>query len=76
MPLERWQGREEYHPSENVAPGAATPVVLRDDAGQGRALRSMRWGLVPSYTGKGEKPDFFRMVGRDGQVGGSVASRW
>jgi hypothetical protein len=28
----------------------------------GPVIQCMKWGLVPSFTGKTEKPDHFRMV--------------
>ncbi|KAL4434364.1 hypothetical protein ABPG75_000805 [Micractinium tetrahymenae] len=56
----RWADRQLYRPSHNVAPGAATPVVRVASDGE-RQVQSMRWGLVPSFTKKDEKPDFWRM---------------
>jgi putative SOS response-associated peptidase YedK len=32
----------------NIAPSQSAPVVLQADAG--RCLRSMRWGLIPSWA--------------------------
>lgn len=58
---QRWVNREAYRPSHNVMPGAATPVV-RQAADGGAEICSMRWGLVPSFTKKDDRPDFFRMV--------------
>ena len=42
------------------------PVVRHDGAGDARepVVHCMRWGLVPSFTKKSERPDFFRMVSR------------
>lgn len=40
----------EFDPRWNLAPSQSAPVVTRDDAREGRALRSMRWGLVPSWS--------------------------
>lgn len=62
-----------FRSSYNVSPGAYLPVgVVRvrpvggDGGGgveeQGPVLQCMKWGLVPSFTGKTEKPDHFRMV--------------
>jgi len=45
---------EDYEPSYNVAPGACSPVVTRDDAGS--HLRAMRWGLVPAWAPADAKP--------------------
>ncbi|GLU08037.1 hypothetical protein SLE2022_249660 [Rubroshorea leprosula] len=54
---------DRYRPSYNVAPGANLSVVRRDDGsgGDGVVLHCMKWGLVPSFTKKAEKPDFFKM---------------
>lgn len=40
------------------------PVVRYDSTGDNRepVVHCMRWGLVPSFTKKSEKPDFYRMV--------------
>lgn len=48
-----------------MAPGAHMPVVRHDGTGDARehVVHCMRWGLVPSFTKKSEKPDFYRMVG-------------
>ena len=56
----RWVGMSSYAPSYNVTPGAPTPV-LRADADGSTVLHTMRWGLVPAYTKRNEKPDFYRM---------------
>lgn len=47
-----------------MAPGAHMPVVRHDGSGDARepVVHCMRWGLVPSFTKKSEKPDFYRMV--------------
>lgn len=47
-----------------MAPGAHMPVVRHDGTGDARepVVHCMRWGLVPSFTKKSEKPDFYRMV--------------
>ena len=47
-------------PGENGAPSADTRGAGGDDVA--RVVQSMKWGLVPSFTKKGEKPDHFRMV--------------
>lgn len=53
-----------YRPSYNVAPGSNIPVVRRDDGsdGEGVVLHCMKWGLIPSFTKKTEKADFYKMV--------------
>ena len=55
-----WENRDLYHPSHNVSPGNATPVVHLDKSGH-PIIHTMRWGLVPSFTKPTEKPDFWRM---------------
>ena len=44
----------------NGAQSADTRTAGGDDVA--RVLQSMKWGLVPSFTKKGEKPDHYRMV--------------
>ncbi|KAI3439013.1 hypothetical protein D9Q98_001425 [Chlorella vulgaris] len=55
-----WIDQESYQPSYNAAPGACFPVVRSGDGGE-PVVHTMRWGLVPSFTKPGEKPNFFRM---------------
>ncbi|OMO55701.1 hypothetical protein CCACVL1_27071 [Corchorus capsularis] len=55
-----------YRPSYNVGPGMNLPVVRRDDranSGSGGevVLHCMKWGLIPSFTKKTDKPDYFKM---------------
>lgn len=69
----RWEGRDQYHPSHNVTPGASTPVV-RLDPGGGRLLHTMRWGLIPSFTKKGATPDFWRMFNARSESAGELPS--
>ncbi|KAL5698525.1 hypothetical protein ACHQM5_029553 [Ranunculus cassubicifolius] len=55
---------DRYQPRYNVAPGSYMPVVRRgdgSDGGQGNVLHCMKWGLVPSFTKKTDKPDHYRM---------------
>ncbi|XVE78166.1 hypothetical protein DITRI_Ditri13aG0122300 [Diplodiscus trichospermus] len=56
---------DRYRPSYNVGPGMNLPVVRRDDGsnsdGGEVVLLCMKWGLVPSFTKKTDKPDFYRM---------------
>ncbi|OAP09160.1 hypothetical protein AXX17_AT2G22320 [Arabidopsis thaliana] len=56
---------DRYRPSYNVAPGSYIPVLRRDNevvGGDGVVVHCMKWGLVPSFTKKNDKPDFFKMV--------------
>ncbi|MBA0752850.1 hypothetical protein Gogos_005580 [Gossypium gossypioides] len=56
---------DRYRPSYNVGPGMNFPVVRRDDGsntdGAEVVLHCMKWGLIPSFTKKSDKPDFFKM---------------
>ncbi|KAJ8899360.1 hypothetical protein K2173_018334 [Erythroxylum novogranatense] len=67
---------ERYRPSYNVSPGAYLPVVRREDGGNGEsyAIHCMRWGLIPSFTNKNEKPDFYRMFNARSESVGEKAS--
>lgn len=53
-----------YRPSYNVSPGANLPVVRRGGGTEGEEaiVHCMKWGLVPSFTKKSEKPDHYKMV--------------
>ena len=63
-----------FRPSYNVSPGAYLLVGTvraqtaaggdggRGDDGAEPVIQCMKWGLIPSFTGKTEKPDHFRMV--------------
>ncbi|OQU83431.1 embryonic stem cell-specific 5-hydroxymethylcytosine-binding protein [Sorghum bicolor] len=63
---------DRFRPSYNVLPGAYLPVGAvrsrpgcgdreRGADGEGPVIQCMKWGLVPSFTNKTEKPDHFRM---------------
>ncbi|KAG6554066.1 hypothetical protein Mapa_003981 [Marchantia paleacea] len=59
---------DRYRPSYNVAPGRYMPVVRQMQAGEATeqcsteaVVHCMKWGLIPSFTKKNEKPDHFRM---------------
>ncbi len=55
-----WVNKDNYEPAENVSPGFSTPVVKKSEDGV-LQLHTMKWGLIPSFTKKGEKPDHYRM---------------
>ncbi|OAY79647.1 putative SOS response-associated peptidase YoaM, partial [Ananas comosus] len=52
-----------YRPSYNVSPGACLPVVRKAAVGEeaAPAIHCMKWGLVPSFTKKTDKPDHYKM---------------
>ncbi|OIW07605.1 hypothetical protein TanjilG_29978 [Lupinus angustifolius] len=54
---------DRYRPSYNVSPGFNMPVIRREDASdsEGCVLHCMKWGLIPSFTKKTEKPDHYKM---------------
>ncbi|XP_072974273.1 uncharacterized protein [Typha angustifolia] len=54
---------DRYRPSYNVSPGAYMPVVRKEKAagGEKAVIHCMKWGLVPSFTKKAEKPDHYKM---------------
>ncbi|PKA66123.1 hypothetical protein AXF42_Ash018413 [Apostasia shenzhenica] len=59
---------DRFRPSYNVSPGAYLPVLTigsegqKPEGGEPRpVVHCMKWGLVPSFTKKTEKPDHFRM---------------
>ncbi|CAN0196086.1 unnamed protein product, partial [Laminaria digitata] len=70
VPLRR---ANQYRRSENAHPGNATPIAYKTTRG-GDALRSMRWGLIPSFTKRGEKPNFFRMFNARSETAGEKPS--
>ncbi|CAN8287902.1 unnamed protein product [Cochlearia groenlandica] len=52
--------RISYRPSYNVAPGSYMPILRRDNE-SGDVVQCMKWGLIPSFSNKTDKPDFFKM---------------
>ncbi|XP_068666880.1 uncharacterized protein [Aristolochia californica] len=53
---------EQYRPLYNVSPGSYFPVLRKDEGeAKGVCVHCMKWGLIPSFTKKTEKPDHFRM---------------
>ncbi|XP_057754188.1 uncharacterized protein LOC130973595 isoform X1 [Arachis stenosperma] len=63
LPATRSLHMDRYRPSYNVSPGFNLPVVRREDASnsEGHVLHCMKWGLVPSFTKKTERPDHYKM---------------
>jgi len=57
----RWTGRERYRPTSNLCPGRQSPVVHRGPGGANE-LTTMHFGLIPSFTAKDEKLDFWRLA--------------
>lgn len=68
-------GTFRFRPAYNVTPGFNLPVVRREDGrggdgdgqgqlvgGLGAIVHCMKWGLIPSFTKKTEKPDHYKMV--------------
>ena len=66
-----------YRPSYNVSPGHHLPVVRREQGSSSSSAASaaaaasesdavvvhcMKWGLIPSFTKKSDKPDHYKMV--------------
>ena len=64
-----------YRPSYNVSPGHHLPVVRREQGSSSSAsaaaaasesdavvVHCMKWGLIPSFTKKSDKPDHYKMV--------------
>ncbi|KAJ7961657.1 Embryonic stem cell-specific 5-hydroxymethylcytosine-binding protein [Quillaja saponaria] len=67
---------DRYRPSYNVSPGSNLPVVLREDGPDcvGHVLHCMKWGLIPSFTKKNEKPNHYRMFNARSESLGEKAS--
>ncbi|XP_021907327.1 uncharacterized protein LOC110821713 [Carica papaya] len=59
----RFLNTDRYRPSYNVSPGWNLSVVRRDGGAEseGVVVHCMKWGLIPSFTKKSEKPDFYKM---------------
>lgn len=45
---------------KNIPPGNYLPVIFKTKSNK-KGLQMMIWGLVPSFTKKSDKPNFFRM---------------
>lgn len=59
----RFVDTDRYRPAYNVSPGSNLPVVRRALGADGEevVVQCMKWGLIPSFTKKTEKPDHYRM---------------
>ncbi|KAK9057467.1 hypothetical protein SSX86_022302 [Deinandra increscens subsp. villosa] len=72
----RFVDTHRFRPAYNVSPGSNIPVVRRDTEadGQGAVVHCMKWGLIPSFTKKTEKPDYYRMFNARSESIGEKAS--
>ena len=57
----KWENKENYKPTYNAAPGRDLPVLLPGSSTVSRELKTFRWGLIPFFTKKTDKPDYWRM---------------
>eukprot|EP01041_Mallomonas_annulata_P006847 gene6847-13869_t len=58
----RWHQEKLYKPTENLSPGNSVPVLLVTENTGDKEIRTMTWGLVPSFISSDtEKPEFFKM---------------
>ncbi|KAL6075476.1 Muscle M-line assembly protein unc-89 [Balamuthia mandrillaris] len=51
-----------YRPSYNVSPHTFQPVLIWDEEGQCPIIKMMRWGLVPSWSKKGDDQQHLRTI--------------
>nr|XP_043612142.1 abasic site processing protein YoqW [Erigeron canadensis] len=72
----RFLDTDRYRPAYNVSPGSNVPVVRRDSGAddQGAVVQCMKWGLIPSFTKKTEKPDYYRMFNARSESVGEKSS--
>ncbi len=47
MAIEEWQDSDLYTPSFNIAPTQSAPIMIDH---MGRKVKSMKWGLIPSWA--------------------------
>ena len=47
LAIQEWEDPDNYLPSYNIAPTQTTPVLIDDGI---RRVKSMRWGLIPSWS--------------------------
>lgn len=72
----RFVDTDRYRPAYNVSPGSNLPVIRRDTGAndEGAVVQCMKWGLIPSFTKKTEKPDYYRMFNARSESIGEKAS--
>ncbi|KVI03772.1 embryonic stem cell-specific 5-hydroxymethylcytosine-binding protein isoform X2 [Cynara cardunculus var. scolymus] len=72
----RFVDTDRYRPAYNVSPGSNLPVVRRALGADGEevVVQCMKWGLIPSFTKKTEKPDYYRMFNARSESIGEKAS--
>jgi putative SOS response-associated peptidase YedK len=46
LTIDEWHD-DDFHPSFNIAPTQTSPILIGD--GNSRIVRSMKWGLIPSW---------------------------
>ena len=47
LAIDTWKNIKDYVPNYNIAPGQISSVVIQNEK---RIVKSMRWGLVPSWA--------------------------
>ena len=47
LAIEEWENPDNYLPSYNIAPTQNSPILIDNDK---RIVKSMRWGLIPSWA--------------------------
>jgi putative SOS response-associated peptidase YedK len=57
------EGQLVYHVIENLSPGMIVPVVIHGEDGD-RRVSMMKWGLIPHYSPRSEKPDHYKIFNK------------
>lgn len=60
FPRTEWRQKILFKPMENISPGNGIPV-LYEDTDKKISLRTMIWGLIPSFTEPDTSPNYYRM---------------
>ena len=47
LAIQEWEDPDNYLPSYNIAPTQTSPILIDDGV---RRVKSMRWGLIPSWS--------------------------